>query len=266
MKFTVFGSRGFLGRRMVAYLHTLGHDVLAVDRDSFPAPGTPLGHVIYAIGLTGDFRIRPYDTVDAHVTTLMKLIRTSAFDSWLYLSSTRVYGGMPSESVVNEQTALTIMPSADSLYDLSKLLGEALCLQLPNAKVRVARLSNVYGKGQSIATFLGSLLDELHQHGVATVREAPQSCKDYLAVEDALFVMTAIALDGQHRLYNIASGTPITHAEIAGELCKLGNRRIVFAQDAPLRRFPRIDINRAKTEFNFSPRALLDDIQSELSN
>ena len=69
------------------------------------------------------------------------------------------------------------IPTSDTVYDLSKLLGEALCPSQPQATVRVARLSNIVGSGQSEHTFLGALLSEVRRDGHVVVREAPLSSK-----------------------------------------------------------------------------------------
>ena len=89
----------------------------------------PLGHVIYGIGVTADFRTRTLETVGAHVCALVEFIARARFDSLLYLSSTRVYKGAPA---TDEESPLRVSPSdADDFYNLTKLTGEALCLTNP---------------------------------------------------------------------------------------------------------------------------------------
>ena len=73
--FTVLGASGFIGGRLVRYLRSLGHSVLVPGRDDAHLTGQPLGHLIYAIGVTADFRARPFDTMDAHVSVLSKALR-----------------------------------------------------------------------------------------------------------------------------------------------------------------------------------------------
>ena len=171
MKFTVFGGSGFIGRQLVDYLEEHGHQVFAIRRGVIPDSNRELGHVIYAIGLTGDFRSRPFDTVEAHVCQLSKLLRVCNFESWLYLSSTRIYSGLPSGIIATEEIAVPMMTNADNLYDLSKMLGESLCITQEAKNVRVARLSNVYGRGQSTQTFLGSILNELRMTNTVIIDE-----------------------------------------------------------------------------------------------
>jgi nucleoside-diphosphate-sugar epimerase len=260
MKFTIFGRGGFIGRNLSRYLEGRGHKVWIPSRAAEETRGQDLGHVIYAIGLTGDFRSRPFDTVEAHVCKLLDLLMFSRFDSWLYLSSTRIYGGLPLTEVAREDTVLNVSPNLDGVYNISKLMGEALCLALPNKNIRVVRLANVYGSGQSKHTFLASIVDELVQTGKAVIREAPESEKDYIALTDVLPLLEAIALSGRERLYNVASGKAVTHAEFANKLIQLTGRSIQFEENAPCRRFPLIDISRIQIEFDFVASGIDDNL------
>lgn len=262
---TILGGSGFIGGHLARHLKAEGHDVRIPDRADIAKLDGDLGHVVYAIGLTGDFRRRPHDTVEAHVTTLSQILQQVRFKSFLYLSSTRVYGGLGPGGIAQEDAALPIHPSADSLYDLSKLLGEALCLGMTNPSVRVARLSNVYGPGQDRATFMGSILDELARSGQVEIKEDPLSSKDYISVTDAAALLGRVALAGRQRLYNIASGTPTSHAQVADALATLIGGRIRFAEGAPRRVFPRIDISRIREEFGARPASILTDLPELLS-
>lgn len=256
MRFTVFGGTGFIGRRLVQHLREQGEEVFVPARDARDAFGADLGHVIYAIGLTGDFRSRPFDTVAAHVGVLADLLRRCSFESWLYLSSTRVYGGLPPGTPAAEDAALKVAPGADSIYDLSKLCGEALCLAQPSTRIRVARLSNVFAVEQNAHTFLSAVLAELLRQGRVVIREAPQSAKDYVALDDILPLLRSIAQEGRQRIYNVASGDNLDHLELAGELSRITGAEVVFEPGAPLRAFPRIDVRRLVEEFGQAPAGL----------
>lgn len=259
MRFTIFGGRGFVGGALCEYLRRQGHYVCVPARDASGLAGRELGHVIYAIGLTADFRTRPFETVDAHVCQLGRSLRCAHFESWLYLSSTRVYAGLAGESV-REDAALTVVPDSDGIYNLSKLTGEAICLSQPSPKVRVARLANVYGPGQGKETFLGMLLNDVAHGHDTLIREAPTSSKDYVALEDVCRLLEPIALRGSHRIYNVASGRSLCHADLAKALSTASSRTVAFGDNARHRSFPRIDIGRVVDEFGFRPRLLLDQL------
>ena len=259
MRFTVLGARGFIGSHLSDHLRRNGMEVDTPQRGAADLQGRSLGHVIYAIGLTGNFRQSPDAAVEAHVCTLQRLMDGAEYESWLYLSSTRVYGNLGTAGRATEDAALQVIPGADGLYDLSKLLGEAICLGKDNPAVRVARLSSVYGVGRIEHTFLGQVLNEVAASGRVQFREAPQSSKDYVSIDDVVALLHRIAVSGKHRIYNVASGAPVTHRQLAAGIAKCGFNA-EFADNAPIRAFPVIDINRVRAEFGAVSHSLLEDL------
>jgi nucleoside-diphosphate-sugar epimerase len=248
--FTILGAGGFVGGALAAALERAGHTVRAVTRGALPAlleTRRNAGHVIDCIGLTADFRTRPHDTAEAHVAVTTRCLAALRFDSFLFLSSTRVYART---AATHETEPLPCLPTDPSdLYNLTKLAGEALCLSDPRASVRVVRLSNVYARRVPPDTFLGQLLAEGQRTGAVRFTQSPQSSKDYISLSEAARLLPVIATGGQHRLYNLAAGTNTSHATIAAGLRRHFGWHIAFAPDAPTHRFPRIDITRLGKEF-----------------
>jgi len=222
--------------------------------------GSDLGHVIYCIGLTGDFRERPYDAVDAHVGKLLEVVRHSRLETLLYLSSVRVY--LHSEGVAHEDDELRFHPiRPDDLYNISKGLGESIVLSL-GKRGRVARLSNVYGTGQT-GTFLSTILEDARR-GTITLRSTLQSARDFVSVADVVPLLEQIALRGKERIYNVASGEPLTNGELLEAVARLTGCRVNVAPDAATTTLPPIDIGRIRTEFGFTPARILDELPSLL--
>lgn len=261
---TVLGAGGFIGSHLVRHLRALGYRVATPGRRDVDRLSAPLGHVFFAIGLTGNFREDPAATVEPHAALPGRLLARGGFDSFTYFSSTRIYAGACGADGTGEDAAVPVRPSADTSYDLSKMLGEALCLARDRSDVRVLRLANVYGDGQSRATFLGALLRDLAETGSATIREAPASSKDYVAVGDVVHLAEKIVRLGRRRVYNVASGTSVSHGEIAAALKAVGFS-CAFAPGGALRAFPAIDTRRIVGEFGFTARSLLDDLPALLA-
>ncbi|WP_269584575.1 NAD-dependent epimerase/dehydratase family protein [Roseibium sp. Sym1] len=263
MKATVLGASGFIGRNLVRHLQSAGYEVATPGRHEIENLGGPLGRVFYCIGMTGNFRDRPLGTVDVHAGLPGRLLEQTDFESFVYFSSTRIYAQAAGSNETSETAPIAVTPSADTTYDLSKMLGEALCLSHEQAGVKVIRLSNVYGPDQGTATFLGSLLEDLAGTGQTTIREAPGSSKDYVAVDDVVQLAERIARTGRHRTYNVASGQPVSHEEIA-EAVRNEGLSCTFTPGGVRRAFPQINIERIRTEFGFSPRSLLKDLPALL--
>lgn len=254
---TVLGASGYIGRHLVDYLRRRGHDVWAPERGDDSVFSRELGHVFYCVGLTGNFRERPFDTVEAHVGLLSKVLRHGRFESLLYLSSTRVYMGAEG---TKEDSVLKVLPQDPSyLYNLSKLAGESLCHSCGRPLVRVARLSNVVGPGMDPRS--GNLVaDLLHQarQGHIVLRSALSSAKDYVRVDDAVDWLVRIAMHGSATVYNVASGCQITHAQWLDLLCARLGCSVEVLAEAPLQGFPAIDVGRLKTEFGVQAKPACD--------
>ncbi len=260
---TVFGATGFIGRAVSAALRSHGLTVWGPTRAEIASGkgmDRPLGHVVYAVGLTGNFRTMPVETVEAHDAMLARVLHGTEWNSFLALSSTRVYGAR-GDRPAREGDPITILPSADSVYDLSKLLGDALVLAHPSPTARVARLSNVFGDGMHPSTFLASILDEAAT-GAVTIREAAASAKDYVPVAFAAERLADIALSGRERIYNVASGAPLSHEDVAELLAETLGTEVSYAPDAPLRRLAEIDVSRLTGEFGGMRRR----VESELTD
>ncbi len=248
--FTILGAAGTIGRALAEHLRVRQHAVQAVGRSDLPdflASGRPAGHVIDCIGLTGDFRSRLLDTTDAHVGVTARCLGALAYDSFLFLSSTRVYAN---GVTTHEDTALSCRPADPSdLYNLSKLTGEALCLTDPRPTTRVVRLSNVFATDPGADTFLGQVLAEGRATGRVLLRQGAESEKDYVSLDDVVHLLPAIARHGRHRIYNLAAGTNVSHRQIADALRDRFGWEIAFAPDAPAVRFPPMEITRLNAEF-----------------
>ncbi len=252
-RFTIFGAGGLIGSRLMERLKAERHEVHAVHRDTWPEPGRDLGHVIFAIGLTADFRGRPLETTALHVNRLHDVLSRYSFASLLYLSTTRVYRGAAG---TGEEADLVARPTVnDDIYNLTKMTGESLCLALPAPTIRVARLSNVYSARDRSEVFLASVLRDAVADGAVTLRTAPSSSKDYIHLDDAVSLLAHIALTGKERIYNVASGINVSNETIARTLRELGVT-VSFQPDAPEASFPPIDIDRIRNEFQFKPRNL----------
>ncbi len=249
MLFTILGSGGFIGSRLERHLREKGYEVYAPFKGSREIFDLDLGHVVYAIGLTADFRQRPFDTVEAHVSYLTRILRDARFSSITYLSSTRVYMGAVSGK---EDAALKVLPNADGLYNLSKLTGEALCLQ--TGRGRIARLSNIVGDGAS-ESFVAQIIAEAST-GKLHLRSALSAAKDYLLIDDAIKGLEALLVYGDTRIYNIASGRNISTVEILETLSKRMKFETSVVDSVAEFTFPIVDVERIGKLVTWHPQCV----------
>jgi nucleoside-diphosphate-sugar epimerase len=268
LTYTILGANGFVGQALSQWLRERGHEVHTPARhlSSTELSAGLRGHVVYCIGLTADFRSRPWDTFDAHVGVLRQLLAEGNFASLTYLSSTRVYLG---SNAGHEDAALSVQPGApDQLFNLSKLMGESLChaAHRPEKPVRVVRLSNVAGRDLTSDNFIYALLREALASGTIHLKSSLDSAKDYIAITDVIRMLELIARCGQAPCYNLASGQQTTNSEVVEAIAKLSGARFFVSDNAPHTAFPKIDIGRLRQEFGFDPLPPLDCLKEVFAN
>lgn len=257
-KFTVLGASGVIGSRLAQHLRTCGHSVFAPARGDESIFSSELGHVIYSIGITADFRSKPFETMAAHVGFLSDVLQYGNFISFTYLSSTRVYA---KANLSVEESIIPISPLDPSdLYNISKIAGEALCLSQPRPSIRIARISNVVG-GMDEAdskNFIPSIRREALA-GKIIFNTALTSEKDYIHINDVVDILTQISIGGRDRVYNVASGIQTSHRQWADHFRRETGCAIEVAPNAPELSFPPINNARIRSEFGFSPRSIFQE-------
>jgi len=254
--FTVFGASGLVGTALCEYLAATGEEVYAAGRFE-RGQGRQLGHVVYCIG---DDRVDrdPFAVVDTHVSILAEVLRQASYKSFLYLSTTRLYMEGPDAS---ENACFKVnLADPNELFNLTKLTGEALCLAIPNEKVRIARLSNVTGVNPDSHLFLPTLIRDALQKGRINLYLAQESAKDYILLHDVVELIVRIANSGTRRIYNVASGTNISAGQIVKLLQEETGCVAEWHEQIKSINFARIDVTRIQNEFLFQPKSVLEGI------
>ena len=260
---TVLGAFGFIGSHLVKRLEELDIPCAAPHRDQTTSTGNA-GDLIYCIGLTSDFRSRPFDTVNAHVCKLLEVLQGWEFESLLYLSSTRLYRSDAPEGREEDSFQVNSLNPSD-LYNISKAMGESLALAC-GKKTRVVRLSNVYGDDFASGNFLTSVIKDAVTNRKVTLQTSPDSAKDYINIRDVVDGLIDIVTKGEHTIYNLASGVNVSNRLIMDRIGGLIDCEVEFAPEAPTINFPPINIDRMRTEFDFRPSSVLADIPALLES
>jgi len=225
---TIVGASGFVGRRLHARLLADGRQVWAPARDEVLL-GRDLGTVFYCAGLTADYDLRPFDTVEAHASLVSDIVRAGRFDKLVYLSSTRLYDGQSKAAVTEEEPLVFDPADPRRVYDLSKALGENLTLARTQGRGAVARLANVYDWEVGAPGFLSEWLVAARGGRSLELKSSPHIRRDYIHLDDV--VEALVVLESATGVFNLASGELTANAEIAEVFAGAG-WTVVFTGEA----------------------------------
>lgn len=261
MHYTVIGATGFVGRRLTAALLEAGDDgVFAPTRDDRAVFEKNLGHVFYCAGLTADFRLRPAATVEAHAGLLSRILESASFDHLVYLSSTRLYDSS-ADAVGRAQSQLSLDPrNPRHLYDLSKALGENLCLTLIPERSSVARLSCVFDWSPGSPGFLSELLQRAARERTFILDTASGYVRDYIHLDDCVRVLHKLARESAAGITNVASGENISNGDLVSLLNNRGWNIKLGSRSEP-QSLARCDIERL-VELGVKPRGVTGVIEN----
>jgi nucleoside-diphosphate-sugar epimerase len=215
MTATVVGAQGFVGRRLVERLTAQGKAPWTPAKGDPDLTGRDLGVVYYCAGLTADYDRRPFDTVEAHASLLGRILAADRFERLVYLSSTRLYDGLPNAEVGEGEPLVFDVTDPRRVYDLSKALGENLTLARSGGRGRVARLANVYDWADEAPGFLSEWLIRAQTERELVLQSSPAVARDYIHLDDVAEALAAIAGSERPGVFNVASGELVTNGEIA---------------------------------------------------
>jgi UDP-glucose 4-epimerase len=232
-QFTVIGAGGFIGGRLAAALATGGDEVYAPRRGDPDLFKRDLGRVFYCAGLTGDFMVRPFETIEAHVGLVAQVLRDARFERLVYLSSTRLYDSLGARGG-HETDLLEFDPALPrNVYDLSKALGENLCLARSKGRAAVARLSNVFADDPAASGFLSELLQRARRAREIELASSPAGGRDYIHIDDVTGALLALEASAAIGVVNIARGETLTNADLVRVFGEAGWRLTLTGQDVP---------------------------------
>lgn len=221
-RYTVIGAGGFVGGRLSSALREQGAEVYAPVRGDADLFTRDLGRVYYCAGLTGDFMVRPFETVEAHVGLLGRVLGEARFERLIYLSSTRVYDSLGPRGGREDDILEFDVTAPRNVYDLSKALGENLCLTRSDGRAAVARLSNLFDWTDDAGGFLSELLKRARRERAITLASSPQAGRDYIHVDDVIDALLAMDAKSAHGVVNIARGEVLSNADLAMVFGEMG--------------------------------------------
>jgi nucleoside-diphosphate-sugar epimerase len=155
-KIAVLGI-GYIGSNLLTYFKRLNVEAVAITRKNLNIlEEEEFDYVINCTGNSGDFRQQLIETIDSNINLNSYILEKAKIKScYVYISSSRVYGFSDNPHTIFDENSYPCYNSLnlDYIYDGSKKLTESLLFNYSkklNYKIAILRLSNVYGKFNSL--------------------------------------------------------------------------------------------------------------------
>jgi UDP-glucose 4-epimerase len=239
MNVLITGATGFVGRYVTRELKQLGGivtlgrrgDIIVdlakeptvSDQAQLPSSVDVVVHLAALTQKTKKDRTMPGEYQKQNVAGtkhLLDLINRTHVGQFIFVSTLDVYGDTQGKPITERTT-----PRPQSPYAKSKYEAEGCCLDWASKRgipCCVARLGLVYGPGEEAYEKVIPLYirDALHKQAL-TVYGKGETTRDFIYVGDVARAIRLLIKKKSSGIYNIASGTTMTIADLAQLINKL---------------------------------------------
>lgn len=264
----VTGSRGFVGRHLIAHLEGNGDEVHGIDREHdvtdelvtqevFDAFRPDVIYHLAALTHVGDSWHQASEFTRVNVVGTQRVLdaafRVVPKATTVLISSAEVYGIVrPEDQPLRE--AFRVAPA--NPYSASKVEAERAAREAVRQRAQrvvVARPFNHLGPGQSTTFVVPALVQRLleaKQDGVKEIAVGDLSTRrDFSDVRDVVRAYRLLALLGvTGEVYNVASGHDVAIADIAAQLVRRIAPDVRLVVDPALLRPVEIPVSRGSYE------------------
>jgi len=247
--YTIFGSTGFIGKELSSYLKKKGKKVFLPNKKKIKFKGN-LGNIIYCVG-SDDWQKKTIKGFFSNFGHLQQIVFNNSFKSIIFLSTTRVY--LNSSHTFEEKNLSINSLKFNDYYNILKLASESLLLRL-NKKVKIIRLSNVFGYNYKSPLLLPTLIRDAIKKKKIQIIISQNSTKDYIHIDDVIRIIFRILRSGKNDIYNVASGNNITIKNIVQILKEKINCKVLLKNQNKKILEPKININKIRKEFKFKSK------------
>lgn len=248
MRYTIIGGEGLIARHLVKHLSNMECNVECLPKNQLPSIEKNYGVIIYCAGVKSDFEHKLFDLVEAHVCYLACFLKNATFEHFIYLSSTRLY----SKTKIGLEDNKIFKVDNTDVYNLSKLLGEAVCLMCKKS-ITIVRLSNVLCK-EAMDGFFHVILNQAIATNEINISESKTMARDYIIMEELIQALVLVCNKKINGIFNFASGCFIKNSEIVS----------LIQQYIPIKR---VSYGRKRIKFpDISTQKTLDELSFKFTN
>ena len=247
--YTIFGSTGFIGNEICNYLKKMRQKVFLPNKKKIKFKKN-LGHIIYCVG-SDDWQKKTKKGFYSNFGHLKEIVFNNNFKSIIFLSTTRVY--INSNHTFEENNLLVNSEKTNDYYNILKLASESLLLRL-NKKVKIIRLSNVFGLNYKSPLLLPTIIRDGINKKKIQIMINQNSTKDYVHIDDVIKMVFKILKYGKENIYNVASGNNITIKSIVKILKEKIRCKVILKNQNKKIFEPKINIKKISKEFKFKSK------------
>jgi UDP-glucose 4-epimerase len=257
-KAIVLGARGFIGGEIADLLRKnpslevipLGSkecDLTMLDhvREKL-SPMAKGAHIVMCsaiLRLPGEPR-RVFDANVSMAQNIVTALKTIHIKSFIFLSSTDVYGRPPSEIPMRESSPA----KPTGAYGESKLVSEGILRDGFDCPLAILRLPGVYGRSDKGNSIVGAFLKKILNDEAITLDNGGRQLRDYIHAENVAQIVEALILNPRNTLLNLATGSAMSISEVVDVIgTALGKtaRKVVVGNPNPSYDFV-FDVSRLK--------------------
>jgi len=205
---------------------------------------------------------------------MLELAKEKKVKSFLFFSSSEIYGNPPPETLPTKETYLGNVSSIGprSCYDESKRLGEALCMvffRYFGSPIKIVRPFNVFGPGMQANDFrvIPRFIASIIYNQPIPVYAGGKQTRTFCYISDAVSGFLLVLLAGKNgEVYNVGSNQKeISINYLAKVFNKIFKNKLKilhlsypkdYPQGEPRRRCP--DVSKIKKELKYRPRVGLE--------
>lgn len=248
MSLTIFGGRGFVGKRYVEehYHHAIGNIVSINDRDDYKVYSPD---VLYLISTVDNYNV--FSDVHLDINTNLNTLMT-VLENWrkreLETGERGVFNFVSSWSVYGDQKVSPVAETAPcdpkGFYIITKRCAEQLLISYCETfklKYRILRLSNVVGPGDSKVSdkknTLQNAFNKLRRDENVNLFGNGLFYRDFMHVKDCARALELVMAKGdENTIYNIGNGNHPGHLKEYVDVLNYARKflqskgRVVFVQ------------------------------------
>lgn len=266
--------RGLLPLSPDKYIRFVKHNVITpyVTRKK-------IDYIVNAAGIASPiyYHQSPLETVDVTIHGLRNLLnigRVQKVKSFLYFSSSEIYGDPPASYIPTPEiyrgNVSSIGPRAP--YDESKRLGETMCMiyrNLYKLPVKIVRPFNIYGPGMKQTDYrvLPMFISQSASGKSLSVHADGNQTRTFCYITDGIIGVFRILLsDREGEVYNLGNNdVEISMLNVAKKIVRLTRSNVQiekvkyprsYPTDDPQRRCP--DLTKIRHEIGYVPKVGLD--------